>query len=174
MSAKESDLATRSFLVPQAMRTGTRQRSPRLSPSLFVVCLWYLIQHRLHVGFSAKKEEIGQAAREAPASAPLINSRRLKELLLVSDVTQLDPNVDRTPTVAYGWAAPAALLAGCYSPIHAPNGRSRLMLSQMIFKAPVNGTARISPIAPHSHPQNNNAIVTAKGFSCSRFPSTMG
>ena len=61
-----------------------------------------------------------------------------------------------------------------YSPNHAPYGRRRSMWSQMTFAAPVIGTARISPIAPHSHPQNNSANVTANGFSRKRLPRILG
>src|SRR5262249_1437642 len=44
----------------------------------------------------------------------------------------------------------------------------------MIFIAPVIGTARISPIAPHIELQTNRPIVTISGLRCRRFPMTFG
>jgi len=48
------------------------------------------------------------------------------------------------------------------------------MWSKIIFIAAVTGTARISPIAPQSHPQNSNASVTASGLSWTRLPTIFG
>ena len=42
------------------------------------------------------------------------------------------------------------------------------------FIAPVSGTARMSPMAPQSHPQMSNANVTASGFNCRRLPIIFG
>ena len=62
----------------------------------------------------------------------------------------------------------------CYSPIHAPYGFNDSMWSKTIFIAAVMGTASTRPIAPHSHPQTSSAMVTARGFNCSRLPRNLG
>ena len=64
--------------------------------------------------------------------------------------------------------------ADSYSPSHVPQGFSESTWSKMIFMAAVIGMASTRPMPPQSHPQNNNAIVTASGFSCMRLPRNLG
>ena len=61
-----------------------------------------------------------------------------------------------------------------YSPIQVPNGFRDSTWSKTIFIAAVIGMASKRPIAPHNQPQTNSAIVTARGFSCKRFPKNFG
>ncbi len=48
------------------------------------------------------------------------------------------------------------------------------MWSQMILQAPVSGTARISPIAPHSHPQNSSAKGNRQGIQLQALAQDLG
>ena len=61
-----------------------------------------------------------------------------------------------------------------YSPNQFPQDFRLSTWSKMIFRAAVSGTARIRPMAPHSHPQNSSAMVTARGFNCKRRPMILG
>src|SRR5713226_1849519 len=61
-----------------------------------------------------------------------------------------------------------------YAPSQRPAGCQLSVLSQITFIVAVIGMARISPIAPHSQPQNSSATVTARAFRWTRFPTSAG
>src|ERR1035438_4349143 len=61
-----------------------------------------------------------------------------------------------------------------YAPSQRPAGSQPSTWSQTTLIVAVIGIARTSPMAPQSHPQNSNAMVTARGFKWTRRPTIAG
>src|SRR6478609_389283 len=66
------------------------------------------------------------------------------------------------------------LIVGISLPNNLPQGFNSSIRSKIIFKTPVNGTAKNIPATPHSAPPSNTTIIESSALICTRDDTTMG